>query len=186
MEDDTNGSVESKAHVVIEKTEQAAKKALTVLWSDLPLWLQDNVYIQRGYRPASNSYRKSATSIFHIHNETVNIWTHLVGSIVAASVGLATCSSIRTRFHLATDEDVLVLACFFLCAFTCLGMSATYHAISNHSEPVARLGNRLDYLGIIFLIWGSFVPSIYYGFSAEPRLIHTYWSMVSGMPTPTY
>ena len=179
FEDSKHGSVESKAHSVVEATEQAAQKVLTVLWNDLPLWLQDNHYIQRGYRPASGSYRKSATSVFQLHNESVNIWTHLIGAIFAGIAAFTAYSSIKTRYIHATDEDVLVLACYFLGAITCLGMSATFHTISNHSDAVARFGNRLDYVGIIFLIWGSFVPSIFYGFSAEPQLIYTYWSMVS-------
>ncbi len=86
--------------------------------------------------------------------------------------------AIRPRFDLANEQDILAFSCFFLSAMGCLGMSATYHAISNHSEPVAKFGNRLDYIGIILLIWGSFVPSIYYGFSAEPQLFRTYMTMV--------
>ena len=164
---------------VISKTEAKAKEALTVLWHDIPAWLQDNHYIQSGYRPASNSYRGSATSLTYLHNESVNIWTHLLGAIAAAVTGTYMYTVIRPRYHLATNQDVLAFACYFLGAFLCLGMSATYHTISNHSDAVSKLGNRLDYIGIIFLIWGSFVPSIYYGFGAEQGLVHVYWTMAS-------
>jgi adiponectin receptor len=57
-------------------------------------------------------------------------------------------------------------------------MSATFHAISNHSHEVAKFGNQLDYVGIVFLIAGSFVPSIYYGFYCELKLQRVYWAMV--------
>lgn len=61
----------------------------------------------------------------------------------------------------------------------CLGISAFYHTISNHSHAVNRFGNQLDYLGIIALITGSFMPSIYYGFYCDPFLQRVYWGMVS-------
>lgn len=58
-------------------------------------------------------------------------------------------------------------------------MSATYHAILNHSAEVAMFGNQLDYMGIVILIWGSFIPSVYYGFAPDPRLIRLYWTMIT-------
>jgi hypothetical protein len=42
------------------KLEKSAEAELTVLWHELEDWQQDNHYIHSGYRPASNSYRKSA------------------------------------------------------------------------------------------------------------------------------
>jgi adiponectin receptor len=57
-------------------------------------------------------------------------------------------------------------------------MSATYHTISNHSRAVAKWGNQLDYAGIVALIWGSFVPIVFYGFRRNPELITRYWVMV--------
>jgi adiponectin receptor len=54
---------------------------------------------------------------------------------------------LRPRYEQATQQDVLVFSCFFGGAVACLGMSATYHTISNHSERVTKLGNKLDYLG---------------------------------------
>lgn len=76
--------------------------------------------------------------------------------------------------------DVCVFGCFFLGAVVCLAMSAIFHTILNHSQRVAQLGNQLDYVGIVLLITGSFVPSIYYAFYCEPRLQQAYWGMVSG------
>jgi len=83
--------------------------------------------------------------------------------------------------YLADANDVMVFSCFFAGAIACLTMSATYHTLCNHSESVAKFGNKLDYMGIVFLIWGSFIPSIYYGFSAEPHLRRTYWTMVGNL-----
>ncbi|KAK1055237.1 hypothetical protein LTR74_015834 [Friedmanniomyces endolithicus] len=172
-----------KATDLITQTERKAAEALTVLWNDIPTWLQDSHYIHSGYRPASNSYRKSLASLTYLHNETVNIWTHLVGACLAATAGTLLYTLVRPRYEMATGEDVAVFACYFLGAVACLGMSATYHLICNHSEAVAKFGNRLDYMGIIFLIWGSFIPSLYYGFDAELRKL--YWSMITTIAAGT-
>ena len=129
------------------RLEAKASQTLTVLWNDLPAWLQDNQHIHSGYRPASNSYRKSLASLTHLHNESVNIYTHLIGAVLALLAGVYAYGALRPRYERATQQDVLVLVCFFGGAVSCLGMSAAYHTVSNHSERVARLGNRLDYLG---------------------------------------
>lgn len=163
----------------LAQKEKKTIKTLTVLWNDVPQWLQDNHYIISGYRTPSNSYKKSVASIGQLHNESVNIWTHLIGAITAAFAAVSMYFTIKPRFSMASSEDELVFSCYFLGAFLCLGMSATYHTISNHSEAVQKFGNRLDYIGIVVLIWGSFIPAIYYGFSLEPTLVRVYWSMIT-------
>lgn len=35
----------------------------------------------QGYRPELLSYRRCAESLFYLHNESGNIWTHLLGGI---------------------------------------------------------------------------------------------------------
>jgi len=151
-------------------------------WDNVPHWMQDNQHIHSNYRQASNSYKRSFASILHVHNETVNIWTHLVPGLLSIPSGIALYHTLKPRYDRATAADVLALSCFFLGAATCLSISATYHTISNHSPSVNRWGNQLDYFGIVLLITGSFVPSIYYGFWCHPRLQQMYWSMVSGSP----
>ncbi|OMJ74385.1 hypothetical protein SteCoe_26712 [Stentor coeruleus] len=43
---------------------------------------QDNEFIIKGYRLYFNTTKKILRSLFLVHNETVNIWTHLVGALM--------------------------------------------------------------------------------------------------------
>ena len=188
---DTIKKAASVVKTPLARAEHELEQRLTILWHELQPWQQDNHYIHSGYRPASNSYARSASSLTYLHNETVNIYTHLVGALGALYAGGITLfasfsalrgswgSAVLPRIAEADTSDVLVFACFFGGAATCLSLSATYHLVSNHSHSVARWGNALDYLGIVALIWGSFVPSIFYGFKDEPGLAKTYWSMIT-------
>lgn len=47
----------------------------------LPRWLQDNDFIWQGYRPPLPSFWDCIKSIFSIHTETGNIWTHMLGNV---------------------------------------------------------------------------------------------------------
>ena len=53
-----------------------------------------------------------------------------------------------------------------------------FHIISNHSAKVAAFGNQLDYLGIVILMWGSTIPTVYYGFYCDKKLQVLYCTMV--------
>ena len=148
-------------------------------WDELQPWQQDNHYIFKHYRPASNSIRTSLHSLTYLHTESVNIYTHLFGAIFFVSLCLPLYQALQPRYASASIADLLVFASFFLGAVFCLGISATYHLMSNHSPGVNRLGNQLDYVGIVALITGSFLPSVYYGFYCNTRLQLLYWTMVS-------
>lgn len=45
-------------------------------------WMVDNKYLHRGYRKDFNSIREILKSTVMPHNELLNIWTHLIGSII--------------------------------------------------------------------------------------------------------
>ncbi|KAI0136429.1 hemolysin-III related-domain-containing protein [Xylariales sp. AK1849] len=166
----TNGTVLSVAREVESKIDNA----LIVLWDDLPTWRRDNHFIIRGYRTDSNSYLRSLSSLFYLHNESVNIWTHLLGALFFPLGAVYLYHVIAPRYASANSSDVLVFGCFFGGAVLCLGASATFHLLSNHSEGVAKWGNKLDYSGIVFLIVGSFVPALYYGLFCSPDLMSLY------------
>ncbi len=149
-----------------------------VQWDDVPHWQQDNHHIHGSYRKPSASYYRSLASLFYIHNETVNIYSHLLPALTTLPGAFSLYKSLQPRYPRATNSDLIAFGCFFLGAAMCLGMSATYHTISNHSPRVNKLGNQLDYAGIVLLISGSFVPSVYYGFWCEPTWQKVYWTMV--------
>lgn len=147
-------------------------------WDELQSWQKDNQYILAHYRPASYSYHVSFQSLFYLHNESVNIHSHLLGVSVFLFIAFI---DYAFAVHSVSGSDILAFGCFVLGAVFCLSMSATFHTISNHSPLVNRLGNQLDYVGIVALIVGSFVPSIYYGFYCDPVLQKVYWAMASLM-----
>ena len=177
-------SVTSTITNLAHQAEAKIEQTLSLLfWDDLPSWRRDNAYIRSGYRSDRGSYANSARSLLRLHNETVNIWSHLLGAIVAVVGGVYLYWVIRPRYDSATQADVTAFACFFAGAVVCLGMSATYHAILDHSEDVAKWGNKLDYVGIVALIVGSYMPALFYGFYCQPRLMAIYMFTVCIMPT---
>ena len=59
---------------------------------------QDNEFIRGGYRPELYSLSLCLNSVLRVHNETANIWTHLVGSALFAAL-------IAVYFSLGQFED---------------------------------------------------------------------------------
>ena len=50
-------------------------------FEDVPKHFQQNVDIKTGYRLNCNTLYKATKSLFILHNESVNIWSHLLGAI---------------------------------------------------------------------------------------------------------
>ncbi|KAB8254501.1 hemolysin-III related-domain-containing protein [Aspergillus pseudonomiae] len=130
----------------------------------IPSWQRENQYILSGYWTASNYFRKSFASLAYIHNESVNIYSHLIPAILLLFISLTLHASLTARYTSVSTADTIALGCFVLGAVLCLVISATFHTVQNHSSHVARIANQMDYIGIVFLIVGSFIPSIFYGF----------------------
>jgi adiponectin receptor len=144
---------------------------------------RDNEYIKTGYRPVSNSFRQSFATTIQIHNETINIWSHIFGSILFFTLPVFVFREILPRYGSASTADIIVFSTFFFGVAICFLLSATFHIFNNHSHSVAAYGNQLDYLGIVILMWGSTIPCVYYGFFCDPHLQKIYWSMVSVLAT---
>lgn len=53
-------------------------KPRLLTFEELPQWYQDNELIRNGYRPVSGSAAASFASWRYVHNETVNIFSHLI------------------------------------------------------------------------------------------------------------
>ena len=51
-------------------------------YNAMPKWLLDNKFLLTGYRPELHSVRRVIQSLFYIHNETGNIYSHGLGALV--------------------------------------------------------------------------------------------------------
>lgn len=103
-------------------------------------------------------------SIFRLHSETGNIWTHLLGFLLFGGLAWMTYTSMEST---ATPGDHAMIASFFTGALLCLLFSWTFHCVACHSPRVAHIFSRMDYAGIAFLIIGSMYPMLYYAFYCE-------------------
>lgn len=83
VESDMQEAVERRAKVVTAPARRKRKGRQSKLpslrtWGNLPGYLKDNEFIMSGYR-ANWSFRDSLRSLFLLHNETGNVWSHLLG-----------------------------------------------------------------------------------------------------------
>lgn len=143
-------------------------------------------FILTGYR-VHFSWRLCLRSLFHVHNETGNVWTHLLGAIAFVVLLSRTMMDVRSVWA-QTDSansvsavDCAVLVAFFLCATACLGFSTVYHLCGCHNEATHHSLYRCDLLGICLLVWGSYVSGLYVGFRCFPQYRLLYIALITGM-----
>ncbi|KAJ5578550.1 uncharacterized protein N7459_007514 [Penicillium hispanicum] len=146
---------------------------------DVPAWYAHNAYLRTGYRPVTPSARHCFESLTYLHNETVNIYSHLIPAVVTLLSNDLLYIFFASSFPQASWRDQLVFHIYLTTSMVCFGISSTYHTLLCHSVYVANLWGRLDYIAIVFQILGSLTSGIYVGFYCEPHLQKVYWSMIS-------
>jgi adiponectin receptor len=79
-----------------EKSLKEEDKIIVGKYSDAPEYLKDNEYIKNGYLINCHSLKLVLRSLFVCSNETINIWSHLVGCIIAILLILFTAIFLKT------------------------------------------------------------------------------------------
>jgi adiponectin receptor len=123
-----NGEKRKKAVLIKSMTRRQHLK--TYHYDDVPSYLQDNNFIWNGYR-AFYSYNDNWHSIFAIHNETGNIWTHLIGTAIMIYLMVDSWYSLHER---ADFYDILIFTLYFISSIKCLLFSTLCHIHTPHSE----------------------------------------------------
>ncbi|SCU81802.1 LAMI_0B07734g1_1 [Lachancea mirantina] len=144
------------------KVKRVTKRRLYT-WDEIPEWQRDNEHIIRGYVMETKSLRDCIIALTYWHNESINIYTHLIPACFFLLTMLFN-EYLLTHFRTTGLIDIIMIDLFLLGGFTCLMMSSTFHCLKCHSIEVATFGNKLDYLGIVALIVSSMVSILYYGF----------------------
>ncbi|XP_077572193.1 progestin and adipoQ receptor family member 3a [Stigmatopora nigra] len=141
-------------------------------YEQIPGYLRENPYITDGYRAYLPS-RLCIKSLFVLSNETVNIWTHLLGFLLFFFLAVYHMARVLPQLGVAR-EDYVIYSVGLFCFQLCLLCSAGYHIFCCHrSEKTSRRWMALDYAGVSVGILGCYVPAVFYAFYCN-----NYWRQV--------
>ncbi len=157
-------------------------------YHELPIPWRENKFILRGYR-FQNKSLNCFKSIFNLHNESINIWTHLFGIFWIFYICFLKFPKIEKNLFFKINwefqkNDKFIIFYFLFAAFICLSCSVLWHTFSNISNYKLRGQCAcVDYTGITFLITASIITTewtslYYYPFE---RNCYTIFSSFCGM-----
>jgi len=133
-------------------------------FDECPPYLQDNCFVRTGYR-VNLSFISCLKSLCQLHNETLNIWTHLLGTLLFFILMVWTLTNLPDLESI----DRTVFSAFFVGAQCQMLFSTLFHMFCCHSPEIYMWFAKLDYSGITLMIVGSYYPPLYYGFSCSPQ-----------------
>ncbi|XP_032398435.1 membrane progestin receptor beta [Etheostoma spectabile] len=133
----------------------------TIVASQVPVLFQEP-YILSGYRPVQQHWRCYLFSLFQRHNETLNVWTHLLAGPVLLLRWWANVGTLGYTLDLAS----LPLSLFLVSSLTYLFFSVAAHLLQSHSEQAHYFFFFLDYVGVAVYQYGCALGHYFY--TSEP------------------
>lgn len=152
-------------------------------WDHVPGWLRDNEFILTGHPLPTLSFRRSFRLWRCLHNESVNIYSHFLGSAVFIGTGLTLLAYVGwsrkgSPMPSIRGGDRFAFGSSITAAVICFGISATFHTLRSHSYDVHHFWGRMDIIGINILALGGGLSATYYAFYCNPKLQIMYWAVV--------
>ncbi|CAG2172589.1 unnamed protein product [Oppiella nova] len=135
-------------------------------FDSIPRWYGDNRYIISGYRAPNPSILYCIRSLFVLHNESGNIFTHMAGALLFSIQWYHTIGCQRNKSYTA-DDTLVMNGMFGLCVNFHHYLMYTYYDY-NH---------RLDYLGIALVLNMAQISWLYYGFYDDLMVRKVYISI---------
>ncbi|KAG2378789.1 hypothetical protein C9374_007937 [Naegleria lovaniensis] len=125
------------------------------------LLYQDNPYLVSGYRKLPiQSIKKCIYSIFTLHNETLNIWTHLLPAFYFSYL-IVYCT--WQAYEFGKDRaDIFISLFYYTSAALIYYLSAFYHVFRMNSESAYHFCLICDLRGIISMFSGSNIWCAYF------------------------
>lgn len=106
-------------------------------FDELPIWLIDNRFVVTGYRKPELSLLYYLKSLLQIHNESISIWSHILGVIYYLRLIAMAAHSPHPRYK--DSSDVLPLLFFYMAGCFSLLSSAMYHTFSPYSSEARHV-----------------------------------------------
>ncbi|KAL9655206.1 hypothetical protein ABK040_008981 [Willaertia magna] len=134
-------------------------------FDECPDFLRNNPFIRNHYRKYF-SYKLCLKSMFKLHNETVNIWTHFLPGLLYFGLIAYTIYFMvmvhPTGANAYNIFDMFILIIYIIMAINCFLNSTLYHTVNCHSHKMHMLSYRCDLSAISGLIGSSFIPALYF------------------------
>ena len=144
-------------------------------YEELDEWCKDNTYITKYYRHTNKDWSYYLKSLFKWHNETMNIWTHLLGFLSIL------CSNIYINLNYDVSKYISQTICFNIftcCMMICYFFSSIMHLLYPKSEKICKHTQFLDYVGINILIASTFATFVYYAFYCDKTIQIIYYTII--------
>lgn len=129
-------------------------------------------YILSGYRPPLQEWRCYLLSLFQRHNESLNVWTHLLAVPTILLCWWAKAGALGY----ALDAASLPLAVFLVSSLTYMTFSAAAHLLQSHSERAHYFFFFLDYVGVAVYQYG--VSLGHYFYTSQPAWKQSYLGLL--------
>lgn len=147
-----------------------------VNYKTLPDWMKNNPNILYGNRPQLNSYRLAIKSLFKLHHETGNIWSHLFGALTWAYLGVEFFTSEKLMPSNVHIIDKAMIGIWFIGQVICCLLSTLYHTFNCHSMETCHRLVRCDYIGIFTSCWVTLLTAGYFSYYCDYGIrLGWYW-----------
>jgi adiponectin receptor len=145
---------------------------------DLPKWYEPlSPFVISGYRPPGLSLRRCAGTVCEKHNETGNIWTHLIGGVV----WIAVCMDALLAPDLSMRADAFTYRLhwcgYFMCGFMPF-FSTCAHLFHCQSSWWYTMCWDMDHVGIIAL-WYARALCEGYALMFCDQILWNSWAVVT-------
>ena len=144
--------------------------------------MKDNEYIRNGYRINYTNVVHALKSLVQFHNESINMWSHMICSLVCLMIIFVLYWSYLGRgkdWEIFSNVGTWPLYAFLFSAIFCLCCSFAFHCFNCLNKTAHDWLNRLDYSGIAILIIGSCYPPFYYVFYSKLEFVYIYLSIIT-------
>uniref|UniRef100_A0A915MVU4 Progestin and adipoQ receptor family member 3 n=1 Tax=Meloidogyne javanica TaxID=6303 RepID=A0A915MVU4_MELJA len=146
------------------------------------MWI--NRHIENHYKPLELPWTLCLKSIFHWNNETLNIWTHLIGFFILTYLQYWTLLEALPSVQ-APIIDYLVMTMAMLCCQLCMLLSSAYHIFGCHSPTRRKQWLKADLFGVSAALVGLYMSGLYTSFYNFPEIRRFYGTLIGAMSITT-
>ncbi|KAJ5078461.1 adiponectin receptor protein [Anaeramoeba ignava] len=134
-------------------------------------------FVKTGYRMNFN-IALCFKSVFKLHNQTLNIWSHFLGFLVFIGITIYIYSSKTPVTTSKTNE--IIMGVYIAGTLLCFSTSTIYHIFECYSVKAYKALFIVDLTGVIVMIETSYLPIIFYNFPKH-NFFRNFYLIIMGL-----